>query len=141
MPISSSSRGMKKVGDQHANQVPTPSELNKRQKEIFESVVNAHPPGFYLISDIPSIVLFVETLIIKSDAAKHIEEKGQILESNGKMYANPSLKTFDCASAKLISLFLKLRICPSARSDPRTVKGQLETKQMIDSPLAKLIAR
>ena len=137
---SSGTTGMVKIGGGLEQRLAVPEHLNAREAGLFETIVNAHEPAFFVPGDIHAIQLFIETLIIKEDSAEHIREHGlNLTDKNQKLYSNPSLKTFDSASDKLISLFLNLRICPSARTDPRTVKGQAET--ISDTPLGRLMTK
>jgi phage terminase small subunit len=100
--------------------LPTPADLSKEAQRIWTAIVASVPPEHFRPADAGLLHSYCEVTASAKLAARELEAAGHVVD--GK--ASPWLNIQERAIRAQALLAAKLRLCPSARTDPKTIGRQ-----------------
>jgi phage terminase small subunit len=93
-----------------------PADLSEGAARIWRSIVAATPTAHFRASDAPLLRAYCEACAMTDKALAELT--GSHAVANGKL--SPWLAVFEKTTRVQNALAIRLRLCPSARSDPKT---------------------
>ena len=94
-----------------------PAGLSPAARGLWLQITASVAPGHFRASDEMLLVAYCTACVQERQAAAALDREGQIV--NGR--PSPWLTAQEKAVRAMTSLSLRLRLCPHARSDPKTV--------------------
>jgi phage terminase small subunit len=95
-----------------------PSDLNKREREIWTSVVNPLPVDWFSAPDLPLLYAYV-VAVAKHERVTRLTRDAEptIINPTGAEVANPVFRVQDMLARQIASLAVKMRLSQSAKWD------------------------
>ena len=97
-----------------------PAELSSGAKQLWRSLIASTPTDHFRASDVPLLASYCTVSTMADEAATEIASGGAVV--NGK--PSPWLAVYERLLRSQATLALRLRLCPSARQDPKTTGRQ-----------------
>jgi hypothetical protein len=94
-----------------------PEDLSPPAKEVWSEIVSAVPGEHFRASDEPLLRSYAEACALADQAAAQLATNGPVVA--GKV--SPWLVVLEKAHRAQSALAIRLRLCPSSRTDPKTV--------------------
>lgn len=96
-----------------------PSDLPAAAAKVWRGLTASTPPDHFRASDVPVLRTYCVTAAMLAEAEAELA-KGAVVD--GKV--SPWVNVHERLSRTLATLALRLRLCPSARQDPKTTGRQ-----------------
>jgi phage terminase small subunit len=96
--------------------LPLPGGLSPDAAQVWRAITESLPAEHFRPSDVPLLASYCETTATANRAAQEIAANGAVVA--GK--ASPWLVVQEKAIRAQATLALRLRLCPSARQDPKS---------------------
>lgn len=103
--------------DGRPDRLAPPAHLSDAARAIWHELVAALPPEHLRPTDVPLVESYAEWTATARRAARELAEHGEV--ASGR--ASPWLVVAEKAQRAQTALALRLRLCPSSRTDPKTV--------------------
>ena len=97
-----------------------PSDLSESAKLIWRAIVSSLPGDHFRRSDEPLLRSYAEITAVADLAAQKITKEGAVVGGR----TSPWLNVQERAIRAQATLAVRLRLCPSARTDPKTTGRQ-----------------
>lgn len=97
--------------------MPAPDTLNDAGRERWRQIVNEHGADRFRKSDRVLLEQLIRSEQLAADMEQNIELNGAIIGEgrNGRPVENPACKILNRTVAQMMSLHVKLKLCPSTR--------------------------
>jgi phage terminase small subunit len=105
-----------------------PAGLSDPARAVWVQAVAAVPPEHFRVSDVPLLRSYCESTAMADQASAALARDGFVVD--GK--ASPWLVVQEKAIRAQATLALRLRLCPSARTDPKTTGRERQTYPVVD---------
>jgi phage terminase small subunit len=96
--------------------LPLPGDLSPDAAQVWREITKTTQPEHFRPSDVPLLKSYCEACAMADRAAAELAENGAVID--GK--ASPWLTVQEKSVRAQTSLSLRLRLCPSARTDPKS---------------------
>jgi phage terminase small subunit len=110
--------------DGKASRLDPPSDLSAKERKLFTTIVSASTVEHLRASDLPLLCEYVRVVIgAEQAAAKVVETGGPVIISgpDGVGQTNPWFLVRERLAKRMMTLAMRLRLCPSARTRPEVV--------------------
>lgn len=94
-----------------------PRGLEKETSRVFRRIVGSSDPQHFVEADAPLLVEYCRAVLLAEQADRELRTGGPVV--GGK--TSPWIVIQEKAQRAMTALALRLRICPQARQDPKTV--------------------
>jgi phage terminase small subunit len=106
--------------DGRVHRLIAPADLSPAARLVWASIVNSLPSDAFRVSDAPLLRSYCEVSATADMAAKELTKHGAVIAGKTSAWLNIQERSIRAQSA----LALRLRLCPSSRSDPRSIARQ-----------------
>lgn len=117
--------GEKKIRKQAAKRIfPAPSGMSKKSVILWNTIVDAHPTGYFQAGDVPLLQAYCEEYVRRNRAEKMLAEQGEVIETaTGAIKRNPWHEVLVNSNNSLSQLATKLRLCVNSRITAKSAGG------------------
>jgi P27 family predicted phage terminase small subunit len=99
-----------------ANRLPPPVGMEPEVATVWRRLVGACAPDHFTAADVELLSAYVEAAVMSREAFQQMREHGRIIDKR----ASPWLVVQEKSVRAMSALAPKLRLGPSARTDPKT---------------------
>jgi phage terminase small subunit len=100
--------------------LPAPKDLSPGAKRVWAAIVSSVQPEHFRLSDGPLLRSYCEVTATADLAAKKLATQGAVVSGKTSAWLNVQERAIRAQAA----LALRLRLCPSARTDPKSIGRQ-----------------
>jgi P27 family predicted phage terminase small subunit len=106
-----------------------PDHLDQTASDLWRTVIDAMPPGFYSAADMPLLASFCQAYSLHKLATETLQTEGHIsVGQSGAAYQNPWVSILNKQAMTMASLGDRLGLSPAARIGLKVEKEQPKSK-------------